>query len=236
MLTKPEEDVARRTDATKWKRHMLELKIPHWDWLKCSMPASKWMCHGHILVLKMFIFDSLHHSSLEKSERPCRWISFLHFRKEKWLLSKLVLPSFAFILLQPQECLSSYAADDQGQAHVCTLLHVSVLVLQMKLLSIFSHPTQSYLPTHPPVSCLRCCDIIPAVYHQEQKKFLKNSQRTAVHFTCYQVRVYPAHTKLKISRFLQQQQQQMVERGKSQGKVRTSFKCAPGSVLTKKDT
>lgn len=132
---------------------------------------------------------------------------FTFLRKEKWLQIKLVLPSFAFILLlQPQECLSSHAADDQGQAHVCTSPHVSVLVLQMKSLSIFSHPTQSYLT--PPPHLSSACDAVTsflasadAVLSPTAKEFPENSQRTAVHLMCHRVSVYPAHTKLKISRF-----------------------------------
>lgn len=136
------------------------------------------MHNAHILELKMLIFVSLQHRSSAKSEQSCRLISYLHFRKEKWLQIKLVPPSFAFVLPQPQEYLSSHAADDQGQAHVCTLLHISVLVLQMKPLSIFSHPTQSYLI--PPPHLSSACDAVTsflasadAVYPRQKKKFLK---------------------------------------------------------------
>lgn len=154
MLTRPEEDVARRTDATRWKRLMLQLKIPHLVGWSFPMSVNKWMRNGHI---KLLILDSLHHFIWEIV--VLFNLVFTFFRKEKWLQIKLVLPSFAFILLlQPQEGLSSHAADDQGQAHVCTSPHVSVLVLQIKSLSIFSHPTQSYLA--PPPHLSSACDAV----------------------------------------------------------------------------
>lgn len=67
---------------------------------------------------KMLIFDCPHHSSLEKSEWSCCLIEYLHFREEKCFRIELVLPSFSFIPSQPQERLSSHAADDQGQARL----------------------------------------------------------------------------------------------------------------------
>ena len=90
--------------------------------------------------------------------------------------------------------------------HVCTSLLVSVLVLQMKSLSIFSHRTHSYLtplPTClPPVMLWHHSRYLAdAFLSPTAKESVGNSPRTAVHLMCHWVSVYPAHAQLKISRF-----------------------------------
>lgn len=145
----------------------------------------------------------------------------------------MVLPSSFFIILQPQECLSSHTADDQGQAHVCTFAARQRACLANEVAVNFLTPHLTPLPTCLPVM----------LWHHSwhlQMHFTTNSKRNAWKSSvdCSSPYVPPGQCLSSTHEAkdfnISQQQQQMVERGKSQGKIRTSFKCALCSVLTKK--
>lgn len=143
------------------------------------------------------------------------------FTFQKWYITRVkrVLAPLAFVLLQPQECLSSHAADGQGQTHICALMHITVRAVQMTTLSM-----SDTIP-----SCLsNVCDAVTSsprsaatIYHQQKGNSWNSwqvlpAQHTAFHLMCHRVSVCLPSTRrakdFKIS------QRQMAERGKSCGK------------------
>lgn len=179
------------------------------------------MRNGHIPVAKMLSFDSLRHSSFEKSEASRRLNQCLHFRKEKWLQIKLVLSAFAFILFQPQECLSSHAVDDQGQARLYfTACQRACLANEVAVNFLTPHTFLSYPPSH----LSSACDAVTSFPVSCRCIFITNSKRKCWKFSADCSSPYvPLGQCLSSTRAAQdfkisQQQQQMVEREKSQEK------------------